>query len=297
MKKYFYIILGLIIIILLIFGFSRKNFVNKTPKVFVTILPQKYLLERITQNKIDIEVMVKKGFSPESYEPLPRQILAASLSDIYFAIGINFEEHILEKVRKINMQLNVVDTSKEIVKRQNDLFLISQESNDHSHNHKGLDPHVWLDPQNAKEFARLMYYNILRIDNQNKDLYTRNYRKLKEDLDAITLKIEAELADIENREIIVFHPAFGYFTDAFGLKQIPIEIEGKEPSPGHIAKIINYAKENNIKTIFAQDQFSLDSAEVIAKEIDAKVVLIDPLAENYLDNLLKIARAIKNSNK
>jgi zinc transport system substrate-binding protein len=147
----------------------------------------------------------------------------------------------------------------------------------------------------VKTQARTIYESLCEVNPEAGGFYRANLDSFSAALDSLSGEIGATLEKVPVKTILVFHPAWGYFANQFGLVQIPIEIEGKEPTPGELAAIISYARKEHIRVIFVQPQFSMRTAEVIAGEINGTVVAIDPLAENYVENLKQAAEAISRT--
>jgi zinc transport system substrate-binding protein len=163
----------------------------------------------------------------------------------------------------------------------------------HSHDHEeGNDPHIWLDPDLVKVQARTIADALIRVDPEGQEYYEKNYEQFRSDLNTLDEKLERALKPVNGKTFLVFHPAWGYFADAYGLKQVAVELEGKEPSARHMAKLIDRAESENVKVIFVQPQFSQSEAETIAKAIGGVVIPIDPLAEDYIENMEKVARKV-----
>jgi zinc transport system substrate-binding protein len=166
---------------------------------------------------------------------------------------------------------------------------------DEDHPAGSRDPHIWLDPKNGKIIARNVCDTLKEIDPQRADEYEGNLKILNEEMDRVDQEIARVLEPFAEKEFIAFHPAFGYFADAYHLKQVPIEVEGKDPGAQSLGLLIDEAKKRGIRVVFVQPQFSKKSAEAIAREIGGVVVPIDPLAEDYLKNLETIAGEIAHS--
>ena len=254
-------------------------------KVFVSILPQKCFVRKIGQDKIEVQALVGPGQNPTLYEPLPRQMADLSHASLYFSIGVPFETAWLDRIQALNPHLKIVNTQQGI-----ELRAIEGRRSDVGGEVK--DPHIWLDPLLVKQQARMIYRELAAFDPKNKDFYEENLMLLLSELEALYRELEDIFTDLKTRQIMVFHPAWGYLLDRFGLKQIPIELEGKEPGPRDLANIIETAKREGIKVIFAEEQFDTVTADSVARAIGGKVVKLDPLAEDYLANLRHVAKAI-----
>ncbi len=278
------------------------------PEISVSIAPQKYFLEKITKDKFDINVMVKAGSSPHTYEPKTSQMKSLSNSKIYFYTGIEFEKAWLDKFKKSAPNTLFIDSSASIERIVMEEHSHEEEGpeghkhekhNDHEDedDHDGLDPHVWLDPVLVKVQAKNIYEAVVSIDLENKEFYTKNYEEFLKELDSLDAQIKEILKPYEHKAFMVFHPSWGYFAKRYDLEQISIEIQGKEPKPNELIELVKDAKEHNIKIVFVSPQFSQKSAKSIAQNIGGKVVAIDSLSENWSKDLLKTANEIANSYK
>jgi len=294
--------------IVLALSFSFMSLFADNLKVTVSILPQKYFVEQIAGEKVKVNVMVRPGFSPATYEPQTSQMKLLSDSKVYFSIGVPFENAWLEKFENANRKMLLIDTSKGITKlemsehdhHEDEKEHHEEEKDDHheeEHHENGLDPHVWLDPLLVKIQAKNIYETLIKVDNKNKVFYTKNYHSFLKNLDQLNMKIESKLKSVSKSEFMVFHPSWGYFAKRYDLEQIVVEKEGKEPKPKEIVELIKEAKEHQIKVIFVSPQFSQKAAQTIARSIKGKVVNIDHLAYDYPTGLMNTAQAIYDSYK
>lgn len=262
------------------------NPANAAPlKVFVSILPQQYLLEQIGGEQIEAHVMVTSGYAPATYDPLPQQLQTLSSTNLYFAVGhLGFELAWLDKIRALNPQLKVILADDDI-----DLVKIETKAQHHADHAHLYDPHIWLDPQLALNMAALMRDQLSQAMPEYQAFYAQNYQSLAERLNALDVQLQTELKPLKNRRFMVFHPAWGYFARRYGLEQIALSPIGKTPSPQDLIEMIDTAKRYEIKRIFVQKQFSQHMAKTVAQSIDGKVIAADPLTYNYIDNLKTIA--------
>jgi zinc transport system substrate-binding protein len=228
--------------------------------------------------------MVGPGDSPETYEPTPRQIAALASTRMYFQIGVPFERVWMMRLRAANSAMLVVDTTADIQRRS-----IEGSGSPASSGYGFSDPHVWTSPMLVKSMAVHIRDTLMKLDPAHAEAYERNYRQFAADLDALDAEIRARLSPYAGRAFLVFHASWGYFADTYGLRQIAIEAGGKEPGPRALARVISEARALKIRTVFVQPQFSRASAEMIAKQIGGHVVVIDPLAENYIENMRHVA--------
>ena len=273
-----------------------------TPSAFVTIAPQKYFVDKISGGLIPASVMILPGANPHAYEPKPQQLAELAKASIFFTIGDTFDTVWMERIKGTNPGITVVRTEDGVEK------IPMEGGHHHEHDgedhpegqaehHGGLDPHIWLDPSLVKIQAQNIRDGLCTIDPQHADQYRANAEAFLRELNALDTEIRAILAPIpkERRTFLVFHPSWGYFARAYDLRQASIEIEGKEPSPRELAGIIELGREIGAKVVFVQPQFSEKSAAVIAKQIGARVVRLDPLAQDWADNLRQAAKAMAAS--
>jgi zinc transport system substrate-binding protein len=248
--------------------------------VAVTILPQAEFVESVGGDKVEVIVMVPSGASPHTYEPTPSQMIALSKAEIYAKVGsgIDFELTWMDELIAQNEDILVVDCSQGIELQQ---MTVADEDEPAG----SMDPHIWLSPPNAIIMVQDITEGLIQIDPDSSAYYRQNRDAYIQQLELLDSDIRQGLSAVTNRVFMVFHPAFGYFASEYDLTMLAIEEEGKEPTPAGLQHLIEQAKEYNIKVIFAEPQYNRQSAEVIADEIGGRVVLIDPLARNYIDNL------------
>ncbi len=266
-------------------------------KVCVSIPPQAFFVKKIAGDKADVTVLIPPGSSPATYTPKPSQLKAIKEASLYFTIGVPFEHHWLKRFTSINPQLKVVDMTAGIHKIPMQHHLEKKEEKAHSdqHMHGREDPHVWLDPDLVAQMAQTIVRTLSKADPKNSQQYATNYQQFLAEIQTVKEKIRHSLASVKQKTFIVFHPSFGYFAKAFGLHQVAIEREGKEPSLAYIKRVIEFAREHRIQTIFVEPQFSQKSARYIAKAIGGKVVNIDPLAYAWDKNLLEVAQSFEKA--
>ncbi len=266
--------------------------------VFVSILPQKYFVQQIGGDQVDVRVMVKPGASPATYEPKPTQMAALSKAKLYFSIGVPFETYWLKKIVSANPGMRVVHTDEGIHK----IPMAAHEAADADaantdHGHEGLDPHIWLSPRLVMVQATHILNALTSEDPTNKTFYTKNHSAFVEKITAMDKTLHELFKAKAMMRFMVFHPSWGYFARDYGLDMIPIEVEGKAPKPAQLKELIQHARENQIRVIFVQPQFSAKSAKLIAREIQGQVAIVDPLAQDWLSNLQTMADKFKEALK
>ncbi len=298
--------MGFLLTVLLVAGMEDVG----GDTVFVSIPPQAYFVERILGSESadrdiesvdsathssyrvrpvsgwDVQVLVESGYSPETYEPAPKQLAELSRARIYFTIGVPFEGVWLDKISAAAPGLRIVDTTRSVPARA---F-----HNRHSHR----DPHIWLDPVLVKSQAEVIAQAFAEVDPGNAAAYKANLIAFQADLDRIHNRIEKILEGLKGRTILVYHPAWGYFADRYGLRQVAIEVEGKEPTARGLVDVIS---SEDFAWVTSQPPLFVSPAEkdtrtvqVAARMVGARLVTIDPLARDYLANLYRTAVAIRN---
>ncbi|MBU7013914.1 MAG: zinc ABC transporter substrate-binding protein [Theionarchaea archaeon] len=251
--------------------------------VIVSILPQAEFVEKVGGDRVIVTVMIPPGASPHSYEPAPDQLIQVSTASLYCAVGsgIEFELGWMDRIISMNRDMAVIDCSKgiELISRDHD-----------GDDHGGTNPHVWLSPRNAAIMVENIFQGLVAVDPDSVDYYTENKERYLQELETLDHRIR-EALPASLTKLIVYHPSWGYFCREYGLEEIPIEKEGKDPTPQDIARLIDLARKEHITVIFVSPQVNRQPAEVIAREIGGKVVLVDPLEKNYVENLFKVAQA------
>jgi zinc transport system substrate-binding protein len=251
--------------------------------VAVSIMPQAEFVERVGGDRVEVTVMVPPGANPHTYEPTPRQIAALSEARVYFKVGsgIEFELAWMDKLAAANRDMMVVDTSRGVE-------LLEEEDGGHG----GSEPHVWLSPLNARIMVQNIYEGLAAVDPGSRDFFEKNRDAYIEELDRLDREARNALENVERKQFLSYHPAWGYLARDYGLEQISVEVEGKEPSGGDIARAVGLARELGIKVIFVEPQFNPQSARVVADEIGGRVVYLDPLAKDYADNMRRVLKAL-----
>jgi zinc transport system substrate-binding protein len=289
-------IIELAVIILIPLWFGQSGLAADRVLFFVSISPQKFFVQQIGKDLVTVEVMVQPGASPATYEPKPGQMAALSKARAYFAIGVPFENAWLEKIAAANPGMRVVHTDDGVAK-----IPMADHRHDETDAHhepdaggqRGLDPHIWLSPPLVKIQARTIRNTLQEMDPAHRAVYQNNYQQLNAQIDWLDEELRTIFAGKQGLQFMVFHPSWGYFARAYGLKQVAVEIEGKDPKPAQLRALIEYARERDINIIFVQPQFPTKSAQLVAREIDGQVAFADPLSANWLTNLREVANKFK----
>jgi zinc transport system substrate-binding protein len=261
---------------------------NEKAVITVSILPHKYFVERIAGDNFEINVITPPGISPETYEPTPKQMRSLAGSVLYFANGyLMFEDHLVQKSKK-ELSGKMIDLSRGIDFIAGDIV----DHGDHVHLF-GIDPHYWLSPAEAKIQAQNMLDAIIAYDPENRSFYEKNFQNFMDDIDALHQHITKLLSETSTRTFLIYHPAFAYFARQYDLDQVALEMDGKEPTMAHIKYIVDLARSEGISTVLVQSQFNRASAESVAKEIGGTVEFLDPLPEDWLENMYAIAHTLQ----
>lgn len=287
---------GIMIMVLLVAascGEPANDYDDSQLSVLVSIVPQKTFVESIAGDLATVNVLIPPGASPASYELSPSDMQLASEAEIWFSMGVASERTWAEDLEELNPDMIVINVSDGIERLPIDRYGIPQEhhheESDHGHHEGEEDPHIWLSPELVKVQLRSMADAIAEIDPENSQVYRNNLETVIGEVNALQEGLHEVLDPFQGSSFLVFHPAWGYFADEFGLVQVPIEIAGSDPSPGELSEIIDHAREANIRFVFVSPQFSTASAETIAEEIGAVVSVIDPLAEDWFENMRRVA--------
>ncbi len=258
--------------------------------VAASILPQKEIIESIGKDKVKVSILVPPGFSPHTYELTSGQLRSLSDTDVFVSMGsgIEFELAWMDKIKGVNQNMPIVNASEGIT------FIEGYTEEDGTHV-SGGDPHVWLSIANAKIMADNICKALSKASPENEAYFNKNLEEYKAKLDTLDTDIRESFTDMQNVTIMTYHPAWSYFVRDYGFDCISVENNGKEPSPSDLAALIDTAEEKGIKVIFASPEYSTKSAYTIAEAINGSVVMIDPLSENYIENMKTVADAFKSA--
>lgn len=284
MKKLIYI---LTLFILNACGNTTQK--SEKPILTVTLEPLRYFTEAIAGDNYEVVSMVPKGSSPESYDPTPQQLVNLSKSQAYFRIGyIGFEQAWMKKLEANCPNMKVYDTSKGI-------DLIRDKGHWHGdHFHEGgVEPHVWNSTQNALIIADNIYQALCELDSTHKEDYQKRLDVLKETIRQTDANVRTLLEKADST-FLIYHPALSYFARDYGLKQVSIEEGGKEPSPAQLKTLIETCRNENVHTIFVQQEFDQRNAQLIANELGVNIVSINPLSYDWVKEMIRIAEALKH---
>ncbi len=269
------------------------NRAEKANIVSVSILPQKYFVDKLTGNALEVNVMIPPGAGHATYSPTPLQFKKLSDSKLYIRIGyLGYEQAWIHRLKELNPAMEDLNLS-------NKTELIRGEEivhGDHVHE-GGIDPHIWLSPLVMKELLAEMKNSLINNFPQLKDSIEANYKLLMVEVDNIHQRLSNLSGILTSKKFLIFHPAMTYLARDYGFEQIAIEQDGKEPSPALLAETIQYARDHNIRVIFIQKEYDIRNAQLVSKETGIGLVQVDYLEYNWTEMMNRIIDKLQESLK
>jgi len=281
-------------------------------RVAVSIVPQVWLVKQIGGDRVEVVPVVRPGESPATYQPSDAQVTQVMTSAVYFRIGTPFERGPWFKTIESSHRLKIVDTRGNIVLRDMACHVHPESDEGHHHEHDhgghaehgphpaanghdGKDPHIWLSPRLLKSQARIVARTLGELDPEHAREYNRNLDSLERRLDGLNQTLRQKLKPVRGKAFVVFHPAWGYFADEYGLRQVAVEVQGKDPSDHQLTHLQKRARKEGVSVVFVQPQISSTAAQAVATAIGARVQPLDPLAEDVPAGLIRAAEALVES--
>jgi len=252
--------------------------------VFVSVRPQAGIVKKIGGKFVNVTPLVSSGSCPETYSPTPRQVEALSRSNIFLSLGMPFENIWLKKTSNVNKKISVQNMSEGITLRESE-----SENDGHKHTYGDKDPHIWMSIKNLEKMAENTEAVLSKISPANHEYFKKNLKTFLEEAKKTDQTVSEKIKSKNTKYMFVFHPSFGYFTDEYGIEQVPIEAEGKEPGAKQMAKIVKMLKDNHAKTILIQPEFSKKVAEAIAKQSGTEIVNVNVFSEDVFKNIEELA--------
>lgn len=272
---------------------------DKDRTVSVSILPQRYFVERVAGDYVTVNVMIPPGANPAVSDLNTEQLQALHNSSVYFAVGyLPFELSNLYPFLEGQEDIQVVRQSEGM---DLEAGTCNHDHGDdghghgegHGHGHGGVDPHVWMSPRYAGMMARTIRDVLSAKFPEKRAEFAENYRRFQVEIDSIDREARRVLAGKRNRTFLIYHPALTYFARDYGMEQVAIEDEGKEPNPTHIKGVIDTCRAKGIRVVFIQNQFDVANAKAVAKEIGGEVIPIDPLSPDWTGEMRSLLRIIE----
>jgi len=257
--------------------------------ITVSIAPFKYFVEEIAGNDFTVNIMVPAGADPHTYEPFPEQINKLRKSAGYISNGyLGFEMNWLDRFYETNPAMKKLSLG-------DGIDPLASEHHHAGGHLEGADPHYWVSPRCALVIAESVEKFLSELNPLRKQKYETNYQLLISKIQEVDAKAKELFSQLSSKDFMIYHPNLAYIARDYGLEEIPVEFEGKEPTPFRMKELIDRARKDNLKTIFVQVEYDTKNAKAIAGEIGAKIILIDPLSENWQKSTMDIINALHTS--
>ena len=280
--------IGATLLLIVVNGVSPSHGTEGPIEVWVSILPQMEMVDRIGGDRVTVRALVQPGDSPATYEPTPKQLAALWQADLFFAMGVPFEASLLPKLDNMDLDIPVAEVYQGIDRLPMD--------DHHDHGFAGRpDPHIWLDPELVKVQAATVRDQLCRISPSHCAEFERNLKAYLVDVDTVGRRMDDVLKPYRGRPLFVFHPSFGYLARRYGMQQVAVEVGGKQPSPRQLAELVERIHETDTRAIFVQPQIADRAAQSVAEASGCSLVVLDPLAADHLANLERMAQLIAAS--
>lgn len=272
-------------------------------RVGVSVLPQKYLIDQISEDSVQVQVLIPAGVDPHTYEPGPEKLRILSDLAVYFRQGLEFETACLRRLRGFNAQMRVVDLGPDtihLIRDPGDSTGTALKQTVHRVDHTGshgnahahANPHTWLSPRLVRAQSEVILATLSELEPERRSQFVRGHREFRAEIDKVDRYIRRRLAPVRDHLFVVYHPSWEYFARDYGLRMLAVQADGHEPSARDLMELVSQARAAGVKTIFAEPGFDRRSMEVVAQDIGATVEVIDPLAENWAENLCDTADQI-----
>lgn len=255
---------------------------NAKPTVTVTIPPYKYFVEKIAGDKVDVNVMVSNGNNPETYEPNAQQMMELSNSALYLKVGsIGFEQTWIKKLQDNAPDMKLIDTSVGITPAKTP--------------GGNIDPHVWMSCKNARIIASNMLKALCELEPKHKTFFEKNYQSLLNIINKRDSTIKESFKENPDlvRKFVIYHPILTYFARDYGLEQLPIEEEGREPSAAQLKSLIERARKQKIRYCLIQAEFANRNTTTFIKESQTKAMDINPLQADWANAMKEVSLAVQ----
>lgn len=269
-------------------GNQREKKAERT--VAVTIEPQKFFIESLSDSSVKVFSLIPAGSNPEEYDPSPSIMRQLAEADAYLYIGqLGFEQRNIPTIREHNPALPLFEMSRKL----DSISHLHDPSTDCSHHNEMHDPHYWSSIIGARALAVASYETLSDLYPEESDKWEQRLERLNHRIDSLQMVVAALLGgEKADRSFVIYHPSLSFFAEEFGLRQIVIEEDGKEPSATHLGKVIDEARSYGTKVVFIQPEFESRLAEEVAREIGASIVRINPLQKSWEEEILHIARTL-----
>jgi len=295
-----WLVVKFFLILLLFLSCSRQNTQHDGILIVVSIPPQAWFVSQLAGDKADVLILVPPGQNPHNYEPTPRQIQSLSKASAWILSGTEFEITLRPKIEKLFPDLLIVDGTEGIDFR----LLEDHDCDDQHHDHDSsstpgswlpahnIDRHTWLGYAPALVIAANILHTLRLLDKENEIYYIERFCEIEIEIYFVFAGLMDDLAPLKGKSVFVYHPSFGYFLDAFGIRQEAVETGGKEPTPRELNSLMTKIIEEKPAAIFVQAQFPVNAAKTLADAAGAQVIELDPLAQDWLENIKLMGQAL-----
>jgi zinc transport system substrate-binding protein len=300
MKKRIFLLAVFVITLMVLSGCQKPvtQINEEEARIAVSIVPQAAFVDAVGGDLVKVVTMIPPGSSPENYQPVPQQMIELSEASLYFTIGVASEKaNILPKLKDLNPDLQVVFLEDIVAERYASRLLDehhheedeAHDDSDGEESHdEAIDPHIWLSPRRVEVMIESIRDELVRMDEENKNQYIENSENYINALKQLDEDIMTAFEDANQKAFIIYHPAYGYFAEDYGLEMITIEENGKTATAERLQYVIDFAKEKGLKVIFYQDEFDSSQAKTIAKEIGGTAISVSPLSYDYMGSMRDI---------
>jgi zinc transport system substrate-binding protein len=281
---------------LLLGGCQQKPTPIQEKTILVSIAPYAFFVHRIAGEDLAVMTLIPEGANPHLYEPTPKEVEKIRGAKLWVRLGESFDDKVLKVMVEQNPDMQIVPVTDGIT-----LLSSCEEEGVHhnhsscSHSNEGKDFHIWLSPRLAKTQAQTIAQALIESFPEHRATYESRLQAFLEELDQLDREIVSLLADRQGDAILVSHPSFAYFCRDYGLVQLSVETEGKDPLPQQVTALLEEARRYQVSIVFLEPQFSNKGAVLIADRLNVPTVMVDPLSQDYLDNLRSIAHIIAKS--
>lgn len=283
-------ILGFFILVFIV-GVANSANCDDGFFVGVTLLPQKFFVEQIAGKRVQVITLIPQGADPHTYEPKPKDMEVLKKAKVYFAMGeVEVERVWLDRFRKLFPQMRVINISSDISFRGEHYH--RERGVKHEHREGGKDPHVWLSPPLVMLQSRAIYRALVEMDPEGKPLYDENFKNWMSRLVNLDIELAATLAPFAGRIFIVYHPAWIYFAEAYNIKQVAVEKEGKAPGPKDLDQLKSIVFKNDVRVMFTTSEMPQVSVKNVSQQLGLMLDVIDPLAYDWETNMRTVAKKL-----
>ena len=261
----------------------------ETDIVSVSIAPLKYFVDRLTEEGLEVNVMVPQGSSHGTYSPSARQMQKLSDSGLYLQIGhLGYEQAFIHRLHELNPGMLRLDLSEKTYKIHGDHVC----HGDH-HHEGGIDPHIWMSPKVMLVLLPHIREALEEVFPHLASVIGSNYEPLYREVESLHIAMEELTSTLGHKRFLIFHPALTYLAHDYGMEQVAIEHEGKEPSAAQLSALIREARAEKIPVIFIQEEYDVRNAQLVAQETGASVEQINPLAYEWVDGMHQLMETFK----